>query len=83
MALLPDRARLVDSKGDRPRERDDFDGDASDRESFIDESLEESFPASDPPSWTTLVRVGTPRRNPENGRRARTGRLAGVPDEGH
>jgi hypothetical protein len=27
----------------------------------IDESLEESFPASDPPSWTVLSRIGRPR----------------------
>ena len=28
----------------------------------IDKSLEETFPASDPPSWTPLARIGSPRR---------------------
>jgi hypothetical protein len=28
----------------------------------IDESLEETFPASDPPSWAARLRVGSPRR---------------------
>ena len=28
----------------------------------IDESLEETFPASDPPSWAALARIGSPRR---------------------
>jgi hypothetical protein len=28
----------------------------------IDESLEETFPASDPPSWVASLRVGAPRR---------------------
>lgn len=30
-------------------------------EDEIDETLEESFPASDPPSWTLFARIGSPR----------------------
>jgi hypothetical protein len=34
------------------------------------ESLIDSFPASDPPAWVTLTRVGIPKRKPTS-RRAR------------
>jgi hypothetical protein len=31
-------------------------------EEKIDQSLEDTFPASDPPGWTPLMRIGSPRR---------------------
>ena len=31
-------------------------------EEEVDESLEESFPASDPPSWAGMLRIGKPKR---------------------
>ena len=34
--------------------------------SMIDESLEQTFPASDPPSWTIVTRIGSPRRKPRS-----------------
>jgi hypothetical protein len=30
-------------------------------EEKIDESLKESFPANDPPSWTVTTRIGSPK----------------------
>ncbi len=31
-------------------------------EEQVDESLKETFPASDPPSWVASIRIGKPRR---------------------
>jgi hypothetical protein len=31
-------------------------------EDEVDESLDESFPASDPPSWAGMLRIGKPKR---------------------
>jgi hypothetical protein len=33
-------------------------------EEHVDESLEETFPCSDPPSWACVLRVGRPGREP-------------------
>jgi len=37
----------------------------------IDESLIETFPASDPPAWVALSRVGIPKRRKTKSSRAR------------
>jgi hypothetical protein len=37
-------------------------GDAEPSPEEIDETLKESFPASDPPSWSAPVRIGKPKR---------------------
>lgn len=36
--------------------------DPATRETMVDETLQESFPASDPPTWVPFSRLGTPQR---------------------
>jgi len=44
---------------------------ASTDDDEILESLIDTFPASDPPAWVALTRIGIPQRKPTSPRRAR------------
>jgi hypothetical protein len=51
-----------------PQDRPVRDAEEIHGEELLDESLIETFPASDPPCWTALTRVGPPnRKGPRRG----------------
>ncbi|APG09779.1 MULTISPECIES: hypothetical protein [Bradyrhizobium] len=45
-----------------PQQRPGSDAEKTNGEELLEESLIETFPASDPPCWTSLTRVGPPDR---------------------
>jgi hypothetical protein len=53
-----------------PQDRPVSDAEEAHGDELLVESLMETFPASDPPSWTALTRVGPPnRKGPRRGSR--------------
>ena len=58
------------SRANEPQEPQPGDAEAVPSDDELVESLIETFPASDPPSWAALMRVGPPNRKvPRRGSR--------------
>ncbi len=57
--------RLLQARRDAGSGPPTDDEPARDANAKIDESLEETFPASDAPSWVSLARIGAPDRSRE------------------
>ncbi len=55
------RGRSQMARANHRRKADNFKRSEQRIDECLDESLKETFPASDPPSWTVLQRIGRPR----------------------
>jgi hypothetical protein len=61
-------ARRLGQPDGTPQDRPASDAEEAHSDELLDESLIETFPASDPPCWTVLMRVGPPnRKDPRRG----------------